>query len=75
MNELSKKKVSRTALHNHCEKIEKRINGLLEDFRTTDVVTLNGFKMSYENQVKKIDSISIQFQFIHNFHFTGCLRI
>ena len=57
MNELSKKKISRTALHNHCEKIEKRINGLFEDFRATDVVTLNGFKMNYENQVKKIEDV------------------
>ena len=55
MNEISRKKISRTALRKHCKKLETKIDDILERFDHTRLVELSGLKMNYEKEMSRIE--------------------
>ena len=55
MDELKRKKISRTALRNHCKKLECEINGLLTDKTNDNVEKLKGLKLNLENQLTRVE--------------------
>ena len=54
MNNLTRKKLSRSALRNHCKNLEVSIDGFLADPNHDNLHDLNALKLNYDTQVKKI---------------------
>ena len=57
MNELTRKKISRTAIRKHCKKLESDIDELLVNFPIDGVTKLKAFKLNYEAQVKRVHDV------------------
>ena len=57
MNDLTRKKKSRTALRNQCKKLEASIEDVLKNFNDNNLVELKGLKLNYENQMSRIDAV------------------
>ena len=67
MDELIRRKISRTALRNHCKKLESEINGLLNDKTNDNAEKLRGLKLNLENQLKRVEKADADvFALIHN---------
>ena len=58
MNALTRKKISRTALRNHCKKLEADISSILDNFPDDGVHKLKVLKVTYEKQIEKINTVS-----------------
>ena len=58
LEQLRRKKISRTALRKHCKKIEDDINALLEEFPADGIIKLKTLKLNYEAQILKINTVS-----------------
>ena len=54
MDALTRKKISRTQLRNHCKKLEGQLDGLLENFPADGLKKLKALKANYESQIGKI---------------------
>ena len=54
MNDLTRKKLRRSALRNHCKKLEVNIDGLLFDFSQDKLDDLKALRLNYDTQVKKV---------------------
>ena len=55
MDALKRHKISRTALRNHCKKLEGDIAALLQEFPADGLVKLRALKCAYEGQKAKCD--------------------
>ena len=58
MNDLTRKKISRTQLRNHCKRLEGQLNDVLDNFPEDGVKKLRALKANYESQVGKIATAS-----------------
>ena len=58
MDPLVRHKISRTALRNHCKKLEGDIDALLLAFPPNGIVKLKTLKLAYEGQKVKVDAAS-----------------
>lgn len=57
MNELTRKKISWTAIRKHCKKLEGDIDELFVNFPADGVTKLKAFKLNYEAQVKRVHDV------------------
>ena len=56
MEPLARRKISRSALQNHCKKLELKITGLVDkpNLGAEEIKQLKSLRLSYDNQIKKI---------------------
>ena len=54
MNDLQRKRISRTALRRHCTKFENDISQLLDNNTDDTHLDLQALKLNYESQIKRI---------------------
>ncbi len=57
-----RKKISRTALRNHCKKLEVEIDTLTKDFAEMNLTRLRSLRSNYEAQIAKIAKASEEVQ-------------
>ena len=62
MEPLTRKKISRTALRNHCKKLEVEIETLTKEFDEMNLTRLRSLRSNYEAQIAKIAKASDEVQ-------------
>ena len=55
MNALTRAKISRTALRNHCKKLEQKIDTLFQAFPADGLLQLKALKLNYKTQLHRIE--------------------
>ena len=62
MEPITRKKIGRSALRNHCKKIEKDIETLLTNFDSNDLMKLKSLKANYLSQIEKVGKANVEVQ-------------
>ena len=60
MNELMRKRISRSALLRHSKKLETQIDEVISDYERGKLAELKGLQLNFKTQLEKIDNVDLE---------------